>query len=350
MARAVLHFFLGVVGFLLTLELAFNLLPVSTATAMDYYMDPVIKTYPPRHQWTVSTGWDLRNVQRHRSNNAGFLAHRDFTPDSRAVALIGDSFIEASMLDPATRPGQQLERSLGNRAVFTLGAPGTALLDYAERIRFAQSRYGVRDFVLLMERGDLRQSLCGSGNVHGPCLDGQTLVPRTETVASPGIAKRILRYSASAQYMVGQLKANPTRLWQQVITQSRPVHPAKVAVSVSASATPGKFDEAARAQDAVAGAFFERIKGKVAGKLVIVLDSDRAALYRGESVYDDLRARFIGMARAEGAIVVDTEPLFRAQLLRSSLKLDVGPYDGHLNALAVGLVMQAAAQALLEDE
>ena len=54
----------------------------------------------------------------------------------------------------------------------------------------------------------------------------------------------------------------------------------------------------------------------------------------------------IAQARAAGAIVIDTEPLFRAQLARSPLKLDVGPYDGHLNALGVRIVMQAAADAL----
>ena len=64
---------------------------------------------------------------------------------------------------------------------------------------------------------------------------------------------------------------------------------------------------------------------------------------------DAARARFISQARAAGAIVIDTEPLFRAELARSPLKLDVGPYDGHFNALGVRIVMEAAADALSQN-
>ncbi|MDO8450868.1 MAG: hypothetical protein Q7T10_18910 [Rhodoferax sp.] len=346
MARIVFHFLLGLAGFLVFCELALQVLPVSTATATGYHLDPLILTYPPRHAWTIATGWDLRNAQNNRSNNVGFLAHRDFAPDPRAVALIGDSFVEASMLAADDRPGQQLERGLGDRPVFTMGGPGSALLDYAERIRLAQLRYGVRDFVLLMERGDVRQSLCGSGNIQGPCLDRMTLAPRTEIQAPPSAARRILRHSALAQYVFGQLKFDPDRLWRQAIAQSRPV-------AVPAPETTGWWaPQAALADmpspglDAVVTTFFARIEGKVAGKLVIVLDSDRTAMYRGQPTDDAARARFIAMARAAGAIVIDTEPLFRAQLARSPLKFDVGPYDGHLNALGVRIVTQAAAEAL----
>jgi len=77
---------------------------------------------------------------------------------------------------------------------------------YAERIRHAHDNFGVRDFVILMERGDVKQSLCGSGNVNGPCLDAQTLAPRVETIAPPGTVKKIFRHSALAQYVFGQLR------------------------------------------------------------------------------------------------------------------------------------------------
>ena len=314
-----------------------------------YHLDPLIITYPAQHSWTVSTGWDLRNAQRHRSNNAGFLAHRDFEVDPRAVALIGDSFVEASMLAADDRPGQQLEHALGDRPVFTMGGPGSSLLDYAQRIGLAHSRYGVRDFVLLLERGDVRQSLCGSGNIHGPCLDRLTLAPRTETQPPPNAAKRILRHSALAQYVFGQLKFDPGRLWRQAIAQSRPVA-APLSVGVGDRAVQeAAADSPAPGLDEVVATFFARIEGKVAGRLVIVLDSDRAALYRGRPGPDAARTQFIKLARAAGAIVIDTEPLFRAQLERSPLKLDVGPFDGHLNALGVRIVTRAAAQALREN-
>lgn len=344
MARKFFLWLTGMGGFLLLLEILFRILPVSTSTETGYYTDPLILNYPPHHRWTISTGWDLRNAQRLESNNFGYAANRDFERNEQAVALIGDSFVEASMLAATDRPGAQLERALGSRPVFAMGNPGTALLDYAERIRFAHEQFGVRDFVVLMERGDVKQSLCGSGNINGPCLDPETLAPRTETLAPPGIAKRIFRHSALAQYLFGQLKFSPAKLWRQALRPSHGV------VSVPRDSRRNRLssssEEVAPFVDAVTNAFLERIKPHVTGRLVIVIDSDRGALFKGLLKPDLSRARFIELARAAGVIVIDTEPLFQTHFARSVLKLDVGPYDGHFNALGVYLITQAAAKAL----
>jgi len=73
--------------------------------------------------------------------------------------------------------GAQLERELSGRPVYTMGSPGSSLLDYAERMRFAHDRFGIVDFVLLVERGDVRQALCGS-NKH-PRAMSRSPDPRT---------------------------------------------------------------------------------------------------------------------------------------------------------------------------
>lgn len=225
MARTAFHWILGATLLLLVAEVTLRVLPVSTSSQVGYYIDPVILTYPPHHSWTVANSWDLRNSQSHRSNNAGFVADHDFQWKPEAVALIGDSLVESAMLSAPDRPGAQLEKALNGRPVFAMGGPGSSLLDYAERIRYASERLGVRDFVVLMERWDLRQSLCGSGNIHGPCIDGATLVARTETMAPPSLVKRILRHSALMQYVFGQLKVTPARLMHSAIAQARPVTP-----------------------------------------------------------------------------------------------------------------------------
>ena len=98
--------------------------------------------------------------------------------------------------------------------------------------------------------------------------------------------------------------------------------------------------------DTVTATFFERIKPYVTGRLVIVIDSDRRALHAGQIKVDLSRARFIELARANGAVVIDTEPLFEKHFTQSKLSLEVGPYDGHLNALGIRLITQAASDAL----
>ena len=351
MKRTLFGTLLGLLAFVLLGELLCRALPVSSATRADYYIDPRILTYAPNHRFSYATGWDLRNPQRLTTNNFGFVAEHPFRPDPTAVALIGDSHVEAASLPADARPAAQLERSLGGRrAVYAMGSGGTALLDYAERIRFAHEHFGIRDFVILMERQDVRQSLCGSGNVHSQCLDAVTLASRTDPVEAPSAIKKLLRESALAQYLVSQLKLDPGRLLRQAFARSAPTsgEPSSDAVPTpkAAERPPGANRHSTAAIDAVTDTFFERVRAHIAGRLVIVVDSNRPALQRHQKVADPDRDRFIERARAAGAIVVDTEPLFRDHFERSTLSLDVGPYDGHMNTRGVGLIAAAAARVL----
>ena len=90
--------------------------------------------------------------------------------------------------------------------------------------------------------------------------------------------------------------------------------------------------------------FFERVRPWVTGRLVVVLDRQR----NGEppSELDAEVERFARLAQERGATVVDMAPLYREHATRSTLSLSVGPYDGHLNALGLGLVARAAGDAL----
>lgn len=335
---------LGVLAALLVAEMMCRILPVSTASFTDYHVDPMIVTAPPQHRWWVSTGWDLRNARQLAANNLGFVADQDFAANSNALALVGDSYVEAGMLEPNDRPAAQLSRRLpGQRPVYALGGPGSSLLDYVERVRFARDRLGLRDVVVMMEPGDVRQSLCGSGNVHAVCLDAGTLQPRVQTLPGPSAAKRVLRHSALAQYVVGQIKVDPARLAHQAFAGTQVHGTQRAAAQAPAALT---LQQQAMVE-AVADAFFSRLQRLDLGRLVLVADGrrdgDRA---QGSAVMLE-RDAFLAMARARGVTVVDAEPVFRAHVKTSPLSLAVGPQDGHLNAVGVGLLMDATAKACL---
>lgn len=333
---------LGVLAFVLGAEGLFRVLPVATATQTGYYLDPLIRSYPPHHHWTAATGWDLRNVQRLQANNAGFLSAHTFTRDATAVGLVGDSYVEASMLPAAERLDALLEAALpAGRKVYALGSPGTSLLDYAERVRWASQAWGLRDFVLLVEAGDVLQSLCGSGNHDGPCLDRQTLQPRTETHPPASALKEVARHSALAQYVFSQLKADPGRLWRQAAQQARPAQGHDVGKPRAARNTaPPAAD--LRMVDAVASRFLARALPHVQGRLVVLLDADRLGSGRAQAERDHLAQRL----REAGVQVIDAAPIYAAHRERSPVSIEVGPYDRHLNAVGLALLAGPAAQAL----
>ena len=348
MARTVLGLLAGMLACLLATELLLRLLPVSTATMAGYHVNPQIYSYAPNQQVRYAIGWDLRNPQWAVTNGHGFVSDHAFTPDPTAVALIGDSFAEAASLVAADRPAAQLERALQNgHKVYAMGTPGSSLLDYAERIRWAHQTFGVRRAVILLEATDPQQTLCNSGNVTSMCLDPVTLAVQPFALPAGSGLKRVLRHSALAQYMVSQLKLDPARLLQQLLTRSVPHDAASSdAGAASARATAPAIGAAVPVVDAATAAFFERVRPIALDQLILVVDTDRRALGKAAPVDNSARSRFIALARAAGATVIDTEPLYRRHFASSSLSLEIGPYDGHFNRLAVELLMQAVAREL----
>jgi hypothetical protein len=348
--RVALTVVAGVCGVLLVAELLLRLLPVSTATMKDYHFDADLLTYPAHHEWTVSTGWDLKNPQRLYSNNWGFAAHRDFEPGRGALALIGDSYVESSMLDAGQRPGPQLERALGSaRPVYAMGSPGTALLDYAQRVRFASERFGTSDFVIWLERGDARQALCGSGNVHSRCLDRVTLEPRIERMPAPTWAKRVARHVALAQYFAGQLGFRADHLVEQMLTRTTPAPPG--GAGEPGTATRRTLSERAVAReraviDAVIEQFFSEAQPYLTGRTLFVVDAERSGAPVSPPHDPYQRDYLIERLAARGVEVIDLEPVYREHASRSPLSLEVGPYDRHLNGLGVALATRVVAETL----
>lgn len=325
---------------LLALELLFRLLPVSQATYTGYYFNPDLLSYPAYRDWVVSTGWDLRNAQHLHSNNLGFVQRRDFLPDRNAVALIGDSYVEASMLDEPSRPANQIEQRLrGARNVYGMGSPGTALLDYAQRVRLAHRELQVDEAVVWLEAGDARQALCGSGNVQSRCLDRDTLAPRIERLPPPNLAKRIARQSALAQYLFSQLKVDPKALAAKLLQRQTPSEPAATPASAAANAAPAEVTARSRqVVDAVLANFFAEIASERPARLIFVVDGNREGRGAQPTELELERDYMIERLRAHGEEVVDLEPAFAEHNRHSRLSLNVGPYDRHLNAMGVGLV------------
>jgi hypothetical protein len=344
MVRSAVSIGAGMVLVLLVLELVCRLLPVSTATRTGYTHDSLVRTYPAHHRFTVSTGWDLKNAQVLPANGQGFAAQHEFAANPLAVALIGDSHVEASALPPELRPAAQLEAELGaRRLVYSLGAPGTSLLDFAETARLVAESFPVGRTVVVLSVGDIRQSLCGSGQIAGPCLDASTGRLEVERQLPASTLKRIARQSALAQYVFSQLKVSPADLGPAALTTARALVPGGSAAPAAAGSkrnppTPGELQLEAR----IAELFFQRLRPHQRGPVVFVLHHGVDA--PPEATTDI--ARFAERARAEGHAVVDLAFAYADHRRHSALSLTIGPYDRHLNALGTAILAREVASSL----
>ena len=314
-------FLAGIALALCALEALLRLLPVSTSSATGYYIDPLILTYPAHSSFRNATGWRLSRSQPLHSNNYGFVADHDFGPNPAAVALIGDSYVEASMLPAQDRLAAQIERRLSGRPVFALGSPGTSILDYAERIRFAAAHFATTQFVVLLERGDVGQSLCGSGNISGPCLNPRTLEPSTDRQQPPGTVKRLMRQFALPQYLFSQLKLDPAHWVRTMVNRIRP------AAAPQRGLDPLRITPQAATR--VVETFFERIRACAGCRFILVL----APGWR-----EPARSALLSAAEQAHVVVLESEPFLSAYEGASGLSMRVAPEDGHLNRLALGQI------------
>lgn len=335
MKKALFQLSVGAVFIFFLLEAIFRLLPVSTATLSGYYIHPLILSYPSRHCFVAATGWDLKNAQHNCTNNLGFLADRDFLKNPQAIALIGDSFVESSMLHPQDRLAAQLERSLAGRPIYSLGGPGSSLLDYAERAKFAAKELGIRTFVFFLERGDVKQALCGSGNIHGPCIDPHTLLPKVETQREPNALKRFLRQSALAQYVFSQLKFDAASVF---------TWPSKPAARIETNAAEQRLRS--EAIERVVQNFFEQLQMIEGARYIFVIDAARDHLFTRDVATSGDLTLFKNATDAFGAVVIDPTADFREFVSRSGMILEVGPYDKHLNAEGMRVLAGAIARRL----
>ena len=244
------------------------------------------------------------------------------------------------MLPAAQRPAAQLERLLGMRPVYAMGGPGSSLLDYAERIRWARQQLGLKDIVVLLERTDALQAICGSGNVHSECLDRQSGAFVSVRQPAAGAVKSVLRHSALAQYLMGQLKLSPQALVSTTFWHTGPS-------SVRGGAGDGPWhdphQEQAAAADRIIAEFCRRIGTQADARLVFVVDMNRSLLADHQHATPDGNEYLVHRLRAHGLRVIDAAPIFREHTVASRLQLAVGPYDGHLNALGVELLMRRVA-------
>jgi hypothetical protein len=340
---------LGVMGALIAAEILLRFLPVSTSTETGYYITPSILTYPAHHNIVMASGWNLSNAHHHESNNYGFLTRRDFLPNINAIALIGDSYVEANMLIEDERLNTQLENKLAKRPVYAFGGPGSSLLDYSERARFAQEHFGIRNFVFIIELGDVRQTLCGSGNIHGSCIDPVTFLVRPEIQPEKaGLAKKILRKSALAQYLFSQLRLKPEELFNKLFDNTFSKKTGTPLTNSHQLKAPE--DVSSVAVDHIISAFLSSLPAHKDGRMVIVFDSYRDYLTNTNPNKTPVRDRFIQLSRQAGIELIDTKPIFDDFWHKTALGLNVSPTDGHWNRLAHGLVADAVTTKLKSTE
>lgn len=326
-------------------ELILRPFPVSTGYdlgAVDA-KNPVVRGSAFFH-YTYSRGWSFHLENSGVLNNYGYRASYDYVPDPRALAVVGNSFVQADAINPRDTMAERLG-VLAGRPAYALGADGSSLADYLATAGWAADTFGTHLVLVLLTTGDLSHSCRAEAGKYYLRFDEGVISMRLIHRAPPSRLKRLLNASKLFRYAFDNLRvsANWPRGWRR--DDNGPQDPNDIASNtrVSSDGCTGAAFEDAATRFLIAS--FRDFQTTHEARVIFVL----APGYRREQHIAAGGIRDIDgfAARAEqaGFLIVRLDSAFDAAL-RAGTRLDFLPIDGHWTAAANAIAAQGAAAAL----
>ena len=283
--------------------------------------------------YTSSMGWDMRHVVYGKTNGMGFLSPHEYTPDRRAVALLGDSFVEAQMLRYDESLAGHLEARWGGRVhAYNFGLSGASLPHYLGLAR-ELSQFTFDAAVLVITAGDYVEGFeSQEGYYSWDEASGEDLVKLVPSARRSGL-RQLARELATVRYVRSNMKLTLNHILPSERKGCTPQ-----ALSGQDKARLSRYVEA-----------LPEALRLPPGKIVLVFNAPATEVYdlvdRGRAVKGrclDLDASAMAYlrerAKARGLKIVDAARAFENHYRVHRRKLDFSPVDGHWNGTGSGVI------------
>jgi hypothetical protein len=329
---------LGLAIALFGLEVGLRFFPVNSGVRMDNTTaaQPYAR-FLPQQSFLYSYGWAMINQRHGVTNRQGFNNSKDFSEVAN-VLVIGDSFIEAQMLDYADTIQGILDVKLGK--VYAAAASGNGLADELQLARHFLPTTQAKILVFFIEPSDVSQILLPGARGHSFFAVSENKVTIQHVPYSESRFKRTLLNSALLRYFYYNLK-----FFDWASSKLKKPAPAP------------KGNEAAilkhHTQRSTALNYFmselSRLQQQYDANFVFLVDGNRKEIYTPGTVASDWsdgdRKLLLNAIRENGFKVVDMHPVFEDHWNRHKERMDFLPADGHWNKVAHEL----AAQEVLKE-
>jgi hypothetical protein len=340
---ALVNFALFLLPFAL-LEGAFRLLPVSAPPQLQKVdaRTPVAR-FEPNVDYRYSRDWNFSIVTRKRSNNYGFIHATDFDErrDQPLMAVIGDSFVEANVVDAGQALAEVLDAGVRGRGrVYGIGMSGAPLSQYLVYADFARQEFRPAAMTFVIIGNDFDESLLkykSDARFHYFTEDGT--LQRIDYRLSN--AKRMLRRSAMLRYLLHNLEAA-----QRLELLAQALRGETYLALLEGEALERRIIDSRRAVDLFLAQLPER-SGLAPESIVFVLDGVRPALYADSDLaavehrhQSRMRRYFADSAAARGYAVIDMQPVFIRRHRLDGAHFEAAPTDSHWNSLAHRMVAE----------
>ena len=142
MFRSIRLAILGCLITLFSLEIIFQILPVTTTIRYGNttQSEPILRGTVPFVRDSID--WKFDRAQTRKLNNYGFLNDLDYSLNTQPIAVIGDSHIHSAMLSYSDTLHGQLSKLLHkpNPPVYSFGVSGYSFAGYIGSAEYASKK------------------------------------------------------------------------------------------------------------------------------------------------------------------------------------------------------------------
>ncbi len=327
----------------LLIELLLHALPVSTG----YRFSVVDARHPivhgtPHFRYVYSRDWNFHLENAGVLNNFGYRSSYDYVPHSGAVAIVGNSFIQADAVDPSDSLAERMAALL-HRPVYGIGVDGFSLADYSEAARWASETFDSGTILVLLTPGDLVNSCVPRDGEHYLREEDGRVMESLVERPSPSPVKQWLNELKIFRYLYDNLHA--AHNWAKGWERSDPGLPESNGSAAAPKCATAQF-QAAATEFLLAA--FKSIEALHRARVVFLLSPGNRREHSAGAREDRDIDRFAQRAARDGFQVVRFDAEFAAAL-HAGTRLDFLPIDGHWNASAYAIAARAAAAAIAAD-
>jgi hypothetical protein len=329
----------GFVAAAIAAEVVLHALPHSTGySVMQVDSEHPIRHGTPYFHYTYSRDWSFHLANSGTLNNEGFRASHDYRPDTRGVAVVGNSFVQSDAVAPTHNMTERVGELLGRSAI-AIGGDGFSMADYSIAARWTIEKFGVHTVLVLLTTEDLSRSCTPkSGQYYLGMRDGQLAfeqVPR----APPSRLKNLLNRSSLFRYLFDNLHFpdNWVRGWRRNDPDPQPA-----AEGPPARGCDSREFETAATEFLLTS--FRELQTRNAARIVFILAPDYHQQHAVFGIYRDVDA-FADRAQLEGFEVIRLKEAFETAE-RAGTKIDLAPMDRHWSAAGNEVAARAVAGKL----
>lgn len=347
------------IGFVLILELIVfrYILPASDFPLRRFDKKNAMMTYTPREKGTIRIFPNL--AARFNINNYGWNATMDFSPEKKLgvtrIAVIGDSFIDALMVDTDKTMAEVMERDLMQRGrsveTYNLGTSGAPLSQYLHVMRYADKHFQPDVVVINIVHNDFVDSLTRFQQVPQMFTYAREKNGAFKDVApapyAPNKYKRLLFRSRTVRFLYFNCKLKDRRFFSNFLNKP---DPGRFQANIDTTIL-NDWD----AIEALTDHIFVELKreaGKRHVRLILTMDTPRQFIYRGqdprECVAYKLNTLAERLARRHGIPFLDLTDAFISDFAKRHKRFEY-KWDGHWSAYGHKIAGSAAADYLLKN-